>query len=41
MDAARVSAALVGASMPAERPPYYGDGHAADRIARAVVAELG
>jgi UDP-N-acetylglucosamine 2-epimerase (non-hydrolysing)/UDP-GlcNAc3NAcA epimerase len=41
MDAARVRAALDGASMPAERPPYYGDGHAADRIARAVVAELG
>jgi UDP-GlcNAc3NAcA epimerase len=41
MDAARVGAALDGASMPAERPPYYGDGHAADRIARAVVAELG
>jgi UDP-N-acetylglucosamine 2-epimerase (non-hydrolysing)/UDP-GlcNAc3NAcA epimerase len=41
MDAARVTAALEGASMPAERPPYYGDGHAADRIARAVVAELG
>lgn len=41
MDAARVGAALESASMPAERPPYYGDGHAADRIARAVVAELG
>jgi UDP-GlcNAc3NAcA epimerase len=41
MDATRVRAALADASMPAERPPYYGDGHAADRIARAVVEELG
>ncbi|MFM9018200.1 MAG: non-hydrolyzing UDP-N-acetylglucosamine 2-epimerase [Actinomycetota bacterium] len=41
MDAAAVAGALAGLSMPAERPPYYGDGHAADAIARAVVAELG
>ncbi len=41
MDPAKVQAALEGLSMPAERPPYYGDGHAADAIARAVVAELG
>ncbi len=41
MDVAKVQAALAGLSMPAERPPYYGDGHAADAIARAVVAELG
>lgn len=41
MDAAKVRAALDDLSMPAERPPYYGDGHAADRIARAVVEELG
>ena len=41
MDPAKVQAALAGLSMPAERPPYYGDGHAADAIARAVVAELG
>ena len=41
MDPARVQAALAELSMPAERPPYYGDGHAADAIARAVVAELG
>lgn len=41
MDAAKVQAALADLSMPAERPPYYGDGHAADRIARAVVEELG
>ena len=41
MDAARVRTALADLSMPAERPPYYGDGHAADAIARAVVAEFG
>ena len=41
MDPAKVQAALAELSMPAERPPYYGDGHAADAIARAVVAELG
>lgn len=41
MDAAAVRAALAGVAMPAERPPYYGDGHAADAVARAVVAELG
>jgi hypothetical protein len=36
-----VGAALADLSMPAERPPYYGDGHAAEAIARAVVEELG
>ncbi|MBU6363129.1 MAG: UDP-N-acetylglucosamine 2-epimerase (non-hydrolyzing) [Acidobacteria bacterium] len=41
MNASAVQGALAGATMPAERPPYYGDGHAADAIARAVVAELG
>ena len=41
MDAAAVQAALAHLSMPAERPPYYGDGHAADAIARALIAELG
>ena len=41
MDADKVRAALADTSMPAERPPYYGDGHAADAIARAIVAELG
>ncbi len=41
MDTARVREALAGVAMPAERPPYYGDGHAAEAIARAVVAELG
>lgn len=41
MDAGRVQQALGSLSMPAERPPYYGDGHAAQAIARAVVDELG
>lgn len=41
MDAQAVATALEDLSMPGERPPYYGDGHAADAIARAVVAELG
>jgi UDP-N-acetylglucosamine 2-epimerase (non-hydrolysing)/UDP-GlcNAc3NAcA epimerase len=41
MDPAKVRAALADLSMPAERPPFYGDGHAADAIARAIVAELG
>lgn len=38
MDPARVRAALAGLSMPAERPPYYGDGRAAERIAEVVTA---
>ncbi len=38
MDAERVRAALGDLSMPAERPPYYGDGAAAERIADAVAA---
>jgi UDP-N-acetylglucosamine 2-epimerase len=38
MDPGRVRAALADLSMPAERPPYYGDGRAAERIAEAVVA---
>jgi UDP-N-acetylglucosamine 2-epimerase len=38
MDGARARAALADLSMPAERPPYYGAGDAAERIARAVVA---
>jgi len=41
MNAVKVREALVNLSMPAERPQYYGDGHAADAIARAVVAEFG
>ncbi len=38
MDPARVSAALADLTIPETRPPYYGDGHAAGRIADAVVA---
>ncbi|MEQ9336624.1 MAG: UDP-N-acetylglucosamine 2-epimerase, partial [Miltoncostaeaceae bacterium] len=38
MDAAAVTAALRDLSMPAERPPYYGAGDAAERIAEVVVA---
>lgn len=41
MDAARVQAALADLSMPAERPPYYGDGHAAQAIARVLAEEVG
>jgi UDP-N-acetylglucosamine 2-epimerase len=40
MDPARVQAALADLAMPAERPPFYGDGRAAERIADAVVAHL-
>lgn len=38
MDRDRARAALADLSIPAERPPYYGGGDAAERIARAVVA---
>ena len=41
MDAAKVAEAMADLSMPEERPQYYGDGHAADAIVRALVAELG
>ncbi len=41
MDPARVSAALADLSMPETRPPYYGDGDAAGRIADAVVSHAG
>jgi UDP-GlcNAc3NAcA epimerase len=37
MDVERVSAALADLAMPAERPPLYGDGRAAERIADALV----
>ena len=36
MDPRRVRAALADLAMPDERPPYYGDGAAAERIAEAV-----
>jgi UDP-N-acetylglucosamine 2-epimerase len=38
MDPARARAALADLRMPAERPSYYGDGAAAERIAEAVAA---
>mgnify|MGYP001363773823 FL=1 len=38
MDPARVRAALSRIAMPAERPPFYGDGTAAEQIADAVAA---
>jgi UDP-N-acetylglucosamine 2-epimerase (non-hydrolysing)/UDP-GlcNAc3NAcA epimerase len=38
MDPERARAALADLRMPAERPPYYGDGAAAGRIADAVAA---
>ncbi len=41
MDAERVQAALADISMPAERPHYYGDGAASERIADAVAAAIG
>ena len=40
MDARAVRAALADLSMPAERPHYYGDGTACERIADAVAAVL-
>jgi UDP-GlcNAc3NAcA epimerase len=33
-----IAAAIASATMPAERPPLYGDGHAAQRIAAALLA---
>jgi UDP-N-acetylglucosamine 2-epimerase len=41
MDAARVAAALADLSIPAERPPYYGDGNASGKIADALLEALG
>ncbi len=38
MDADNVRAALAKRTTPAERPPYYGDGNAAERIAHAILA---
>lgn len=37
MDPAKVASALADLTMPAERPPYYGDGAAATHIAAALV----
>jgi UDP-GlcNAc3NAcA epimerase len=36
-DAERLAAAVAAARMPAERPPLYGDGHASERVARALL----
>jgi hypothetical protein len=38
MDPAAVAKALAEIRAPAEHPPLYGDGHAADRIAELVAA---
>jgi UDP-N-acetylglucosamine 2-epimerase (non-hydrolysing)/UDP-GlcNAc3NAcA epimerase len=38
LDPARVRAALADLAMPAERPPYYGDGRAAEAIADILLA---
>jgi UDP-GlcNAc3NAcA epimerase len=39
-DPARILAAAGRASMPADRPALYGDGHAAERMARALSSRL-
>jgi UDP-GlcNAc3NAcA epimerase len=39
-DPARLVAAVRDAHMPAERPPLYGDGHASERVAAALLASL-
>jgi UDP-N-acetylglucosamine 2-epimerase len=39
-DPQRIAAALSAARMPAERPMLYGDGHASERIAAALVATI-
>jgi UDP-GlcNAc3NAcA epimerase len=36
-DPRRIASAVVAATMPAERPQLYGDGHASERIAAALV----
>ena len=41
MDADNVRAALDNRRMPAERPPYYGDGNAADRIVQVILGAPG
>jgi UDP-GlcNAc3NAcA epimerase len=35
-DAGRIVAAVRGLAPPAARPPLYGDGHAAERVVRAL-----
>jgi UDP-GlcNAc3NAcA epimerase len=39
-DPDRIAAAVATARMPVDRPPLYGDGHASERIAAALVASL-
>jgi UDP-N-acetylglucosamine 2-epimerase len=36
-DAERLAAAVADARMPLERPPLYGDGHASEKIAAALL----
>lgn len=38
MDAANVTTALANRNVPSERPQYYGDGNASERIAQAILA---
>jgi UDP-N-acetylglucosamine 2-epimerase len=37
-DPAKLAAAVASARMPEERPPLYGDGHAAERVAASLAA---
>jgi UDP-GlcNAc3NAcA epimerase len=39
-DPVRLAAAVANARMPEERPPLYGDGHASERVAAALLASL-
>jgi UDP-N-acetylglucosamine 2-epimerase len=39
-DAAAIAAAVASASMPANRPVLYGDGHASERIAQVLAATI-
>jgi UDP-GlcNAc3NAcA epimerase len=39
-DPDRIEAAVAAARMPAERPPLYGDGHASERVAEALLCTL-
>ena len=39
-DPERIAAGLATASMPAQRPVLYGDGHASERIAAELVATI-
>jgi UDP-GlcNAc3NAcA epimerase len=40
-DPEAIAAAAAEASLPAERPPLYGDGHASERIAAALAGTIG